>query len=293
MALAEKLMADAFNRPGFEVANHRTYVFLGDGCLMEGISHEACALAGVWKLNKLVALYDDNGISIDGAVAPWFGDDTTARFAAYGWNVVGPLDGHDVAAVDQAIASARACADRPTLVICRTTIGRGSPARAGTAKAHGESLGADEIELTRQAIGWPHAPFEVPAKLAEKWNTRQVGAAREASWRHVFEAYRTEHPDLAAEFERRMTGELPLDFEETLLTAMASFGQARETVATRKASQQVLTLLASSVPELLGGSADLTGSNLTDFPDCGAVRAGQSGGRHINYGVREFGMPRS
>ena len=290
MALAEKLMADAFNRPGFEVVDHRTYVFLGDGCLMEGISHEACGLAGVWKLNKLVALYDDNGISIDGAVQPWFGDDTAARFRAYGWNVVGPLDGHDVVEIGQALACAKACPDRPTLVICRTTIGRGSPGRAGTAKAHGEPLGADEIELTRQAIGWPHAPFEVPPEISRKWNARQLGAAREARWRQVFEAYRIEHPGLAAEYERRMVGELPLDFEETLLTAMASFGQSREAVATRKASQQVLTLLATKVPELLGGSADLTGSNLTDFPDCGAVRAGRPGGRHINYGVREFGM---
>ena len=290
MALAERLMSDAFNRPGYDVVDHRTYVFVGDGCLMEGISHEACALAGVWRLHKLVALYDDNGISIDGAVQPWFADDTSARFQAYGWNVVGPVDGHDVVAVGQAIAIAKECVDRPSLIICRTTIGRGSPGRAGTAKAHGEPLGAEEIRLSRQAIGWPHPPFEIPADIARKWDARELGARREAQWRQRFEAYRTEYPELAAEFERRVNGELPQDFEETLLAAMASFGQARESVATRKASQQVLSLLAPRVPELLGGSADLTGSNLTDFPECGAVRAGRPGGRHINYGVREFGM---
>ncbi len=290
MALAEKLMADAFNRPGHTVVDHRTYVFLGDGCLMEGISHEACALAGVWKLNKLIALHDDNGISIDGAVQPWFGDDTAQRFAAYGWNVIGAVDGHDVVAVGQALAQAKHCGDRPSFIVCRTTIGKGSPARAGTAKAHGEPLGIDEIRHTREAIDWPHAPFEVPAGVAARWNARELGATRESDWRRRFEAYRTEHPELAAEFERRVSGQLPADFEETLLGAMAQFGQARDAVATRKASQQVLGLLAPKLPELVGGSADLTGSNLTDFPGCGAVRAGHSGGRHINYGVREFGM---
>jgi transketolase len=290
MALAEKLMGDAFNRPGHTIVDHRTYVFLGDGCLMEGISHEACALAGVWKLNKLIALYDDNGISIDGAVQAWFGDDTAARFRAYGWNVLGPLDGHDAATVAEAIVQARACADRPSLIVCRTTIGKGSPGRAGSAKAHGEPLGAEEIGRTREAIDWPHEPFEIPAAVAARWNACERGAAHEAEWRRRFEAYRSEHAQLAREFERRMAGELPPDFEETLLAAMTQFGQARDAVATRKASQQVLALLAPKLPELLGGSADLTGSNLTDFPGCGAVRAGQPGGRHINYGVREFGM---
>ena len=290
MALAEKLLADEFNRPGHQVVDHRTYVFLGDGCLMEGISHEACSLAGVWRLNKLIALYDDNGISINGAVQHWFGDDSAARFAAYGWNVIGPVDGHDVAAVAQAIARAKACNDRPSFIICRTTIGKGSPGRAGTAKAHGEPLGAAEIRHTREAIDWPHAPFEIPAALAASWDAREAGAQREADWRRRFAAYRAEHPALAAEFERRLIGELPADFEEVSLTLMAKLGQSCDSIATRKASQQVLGWLGPALTELLGGSADLTGSNLTDFPGCGAVRAGQPGGRHINYGVREFGM---
>ncbi|MEW5834369.1 MAG: transketolase [Pseudomonadota bacterium] len=289
-ALAEKLLADQFNRPGHEVVDHHTYVFLGDGCLMEGVSHEACSLAGVWKLNKLIVLYDDNGISIDGAVQHWFGDNTAQRFAAYGWNVIGPLDGHDVVALGQAVAQAKASSDKPSFILCRTTIGKGSPNRAGTAKAHGEPLGAEEIRHTREALGWTHAPFEMPASIAQRWNARELGARREAEWRLRFEAYRSEYPELAAEFERRVVGALPSDFEETMLDVMARFGQAREAVASRKASQQVLGLLGPKVPELLGGSADLTGSNLTDFPGCGAVRAGESGGRHINYGVREFGM---
>ena len=289
-ALAEKLLADEFNRPGHRVMDHHTYVFLGDGCLMEGISHEACSLAAAWKLNKLVVLYDDNGISIDGPVAGWFVDDTPARFRAYGWNVMGPLDGHDVVAIGQAIAMAKESIDKPTLIVCRTTIGKGSPGRAGTAKAHGEPLGADEIRHTREAIGWPHAPFQVPAELRARWDARAIGAARESEWMQRFGAYRAEHPALAAEFTRRMAGELPRDFEATTLALLAEFGQVRETLATRKASQKVLATLAHKVPELLGGSADLTGSNLTDFPGCGAVRGGEKGGRHINYGVREFGM---
>jgi transketolase len=289
-ALAEKLLADEFNQPGHEIVNHHSYVFLGDGCLMEGISHEACALAGAWKLNKLIALYDDNGISIDGAVRGWFIDDTPARFRAYGWNVIGPLDGQSVADVGQAISQAKTSADKPTLIVCRTTIGKGSPAREGTAKAHGEPLGADEIALTRKALAWPHAPFEIPSPIAARWNAREAGAAREGQWNARFAAYRSAHPQLAAEFERRMAGDLPPDFEETLLAALTEFGQSREAVASRKASQKVLAMLAPKVPELLGGSADLTGSNLTDFPGCGAVRGGEKGGRHINYGVREFGM---
>ncbi len=289
-ALAEKLLADEFNRPGHVVVDHHSYVFLGDGCLMEGISHEACGLAAAWKLNKLIALYDDNGISIDGPVKNWFIDDTTARFRACGWNVIGPIDGHHVDAVDRAIAEARTSIDRPSLIVCHTTIGKGSPAREGTAKAHGEPLGVDEIGLTREAIAWPHAPFEIPASIAEQWDAAKLGAEREAQWQTRFESYRADHPALAAEFERRMSGDLPRDFEETMLTTMAEFGQSRETIATRKASQKVLATLAAKLPEMLGGSADLTGSNLTDFPGCGAVRGGEKGGRHINYGVREFGM---
>ena len=289
-ALAEKLLADEFNRPGHDIVNHHAYVFLGDGCLMEGISHEASALAAAWKLNKLIALYDDNGISIDGAVKGWFVDDTPARFRAYGWNVIGPLDGHSVREVGQAIAQARMSSDQPTLIVCRTTIGKGSPAREGSAKAHGEPLGADEIRSARVAIGWPHAPFEIPATIAARWNARDLGAAREAQWQQRFAAYRGAYPELADEFERRMKSDLPHDFEQTLLATMAEFGQSRETLASRKASQQVLALLTPKMPELLGGSADLTASNLTDFPGCGAVRGGEAGGRHINYGVREFGM---
>ena len=289
-ALAEKLLADEFNRPGHAIVDHHAFVFLGDGCLMEGISHEACALAAAWRLNKLVALYDDNGISIDGNVQGWFVDDTPARFRAYGWNVIGPIDGHDVAVVSQAIEQAKKSSNAPTLIVCRTTIGKGSPSRAGTAKAHGEPLGADEIRHTREAIGWPHAPFEIPADIAARWSATESGARREADWQARFDAYRAEHPALAADFERRMAGDLPRNFEQIRLQAMADFGQSRDTVATRKASQQVLARLAPAMPELLGGSADLTGSNLTDFPGCGAVRGGEKGGRHINYGVREFGM---
>jgi transketolase len=290
MALAEKLLGDEFNRPGHVIVDHHTYVFLGDGCLMEGISHEACSLAGAWKLNKLVALYDDNGISIDGAVQGWFVDDTPARLRAYGWHVIGPIDGHDVDAVSDALAQARHCTDQPTLIVCRTTIGRGSPARAGTAKAHGEPLGADEIRHTREAIQWPHAPFEIPAAIAARWDTRQAGAAHEAQWRARMASYRAAFPALADEFERRMVGALPNDFESTRARILAEFGHSGETLATRKASQKVLALLAPKLPELIGGSADLTGSNLTDFPGCGALRGGAKGGRHIHYGVREFGM---
>ncbi len=289
-ALAEKLLSDEFNRPGHTVVDHRSYVFLGDGCLMEGISHEACALAGAWKLNKLVALYDDNGISIDGAVQGWFVDDTPARFRAYGWNVIGPIDGHSVVDIEAAIAQAKACSDRPTLIDCRTTIGKGSPAREGSAKAHGEPLGADEIRHTREAIGWPHAPFEIPADLTVRWDARAAGAWRQAQWQARVDAYRVAHPALAAEFKRRLAGTMQGNFEAQAQDLVATFAQSRDSVATRKSSQQVLAALAPKLPELLGGSADLTGSNLTDFPGCGAVRGGQPGGRHINYGVREFGM---
>ena len=289
-ALAEKLLADEFNRPGHHIVDHHAYVFVGDGCLMEGISHEACSLAGAWQLNKLVVLYDDNGISIDGAVKGWFVDDTAARLRAYSWNVIGPIDGHDVLAIGQAIGEAKTSADKPTLIVCRTTIGRGSPGREGTARAHGEPLGAEEIRHTREGLGWTHPPFEIPAAAAAGWDGRERGAVREADWCARFEAYRSEHPALAAEFERRMSGALPADFEETRLAAMVRLGASCDAVATRKASQQAIALLAPRLPELLGGSADLTGSNLTDFPGCGAVRGGEQGGRHINYGVREFGM---
>ncbi len=294
MALAEKLLAAEFNRPGHTVVDHRTWVFMGDGCLMEGISHEACALAGAWRLNKLTALYDDNGISIDGAVTPWYVDDVTQRFAGYGWNVVGPVDGHDAAALDAAITAARASATRPTIVICKTTIGRGSPNRAGSAKAHGEPLGAQEIELTRAAIGWPHEPFVMPEAAYAAWDARAAGAAANEQWAEAFGSYQQAHPELAAEFLRRMKGELPAGFAQAAVAAIEAADARAENVASRKASQLALEVFTKLLPELLGGSADLTGSNLTNTTSTPALRFGDDGapndGRHVNYGVREFGM---
>ena len=294
MALAEKLLAAEFNRPGHTVVDHRTWVFMGDGCLMEGISHEACALAGAWRLNKLTALYDDNGISIDGAVTPWYVDDVTQRFAGYGWNVVGPVDGHDAAALDAAITAARASATRPTIVICKTTIGRGSPNRAGSAKAHGEPLGAQEIELTRAAIGWPHEPFVMPEAAYAAWDARAAGAAANEQWAEAFGSYQQAHPELAAEFLRRMKGELPAGFAQAAVAAIEAADARAENVASRKASQLALEVFTGLMPELLGGSADLTGSNLTNTTSTPALRFGDDGapndGRHVNYGVREFGM---
>ncbi len=282
MALAEKLLADEFNRPGHGIVDHRTYVFLGDGCLMEGISHEALSLAGVLGLDKLIALYDDNGISIDGAVAGWFRDDTPGRLRAYGWNVIGPIDGHDLDALDAALAAARRGNGKPTFILCRTTIGAGAPHRGGTAKAHGEPLGADEVAATRQALGWNHPPFEIPAEIRAQWDARARGAALHADWQRRFEAYRKAFPELAEVFMRRMVGALPADWAALRATVLAPFVQAKDSVATRKASQQVLAQLALCLPELAGGSADLTGSNLTDFPDAGP--------RYHHFGVREFGM---
>ena len=299
-ALAEKLLAAEFNRDGHSIVDHHTYVFLGDGCLMEGISHEAVALAGAWKLGKLIALYDDNGISIDGQVAPWFIDDTPERFKACGWNVIGPVDGHDAAAVSAAIAQAKQGGDKPTLIVCKTQIGKGSPNRANTAKAHGEPLGAEEIGLTRNAIGWAHAPFELPEAVYEAWNAKAAGAEREAAWNQKFAAYAAAFPDLAAEFERRTKGELPKHFDQTAVDTVLAAHTKAETVASRKASQIALEAFTAQLPELLGGSADLTGSNLTRTaatPDLrfgadGAVVKTEAGqiGRHVNYGVREFGM---
>ncbi len=300
MALAEKLLASEFNKPGHAIVDHRTYVFLGDGCLMEGISHEAVALAGAWKLNKLIALYDDNGISIDGQVAPWFIDNTPARFEACGWNVIRAVDGHDADAVDAAIAQAKQSADKPTLICCKTSIGKGSPNRANTAKAHGEPLGAEEIKLTREALGWSHEPFAIPKDVYAAWDAKDAGKAAEKAWDAQFAAYKKAFPAEAKEFVRRMKGELPKNFEQLVVdTAVAAHTKA-ETVASRKASQLALEAFTAALPELLGGSADLTGSNLTNtkstpnlrFDAAGAVvknEAGQ-GGRHINYGVREFGM---
>ncbi len=300
MALAEKLLANEFNRAGHQVVDHQTYVFLGDGCLMEGISHEASALAGAWKLNKLIALYDDNGISIDGQVAPWFVDDTPARFKAYGWQVIGPIDGHDVHAVDQAIATAKNSADKPTLIVCKTAIGKGSPNRANTAKAHGEPLGPEEIALTRAALGWDHAPFEIPAAVYDDWSAVATGADAQASWSTRFAAYQAAHPALASELLRRMKGDLPANFQQIAFDAIVAADTKAETVASRKASQIALGFFTAALPEMLGGSADLTGSNLTNTPSTPNLRVDAAGavsntaegvgGRHINYGVREFGM---
>jgi len=294
MALAEKLLAKEFNRDGHTIVDHHTYVFLGDGCMMEGVSHEAAALAGVWKLNKLIALYDDNGISIDGQVTPWFGDNTALRFVAYGWNVIGPIDGHDAAAVSEAIAKAKQSDNQPTLIICKTAIGHGSPHRANTAKAHGEPLGAEEVQLTREALGWTHEPFVIPQEVADDWNASARGIAAQEAWERKFEAYRATHPALAAEFERRMKGELPQNFAQVVVDAAVLAHTKAETVATRKASQLALETYTAALPELLGGSADLTGSNLTNTSHTPSLRfdadGNGNGGRHINYGVREFGM---
>ena len=300
MALAEKLLAAEFNREGHTIVDHHTYVFLGDGCLMEGISHEACSLAGAWKLGKLIALYDDNGISIDGQVAPWFADNTAERFKAYHWNVIGPVDGHDAAAIDKAIAQAKKSASQPTLIICKTHIGKGSPNRQGTSKAHGEPLGADEIALTRQALGWQHGPFEIPDEVYAAWDAKAIGVKAEAQWDAAFAAYAKAYPELAAEFARRMAGELPASFQQVAVDAAMHAHERAETVASRKASQQALQALTAALPELLGGSADLTGSNLTQTAATAPLRMNAQGevektkdgqiGRHINYGVREFGM---
>ena len=306
-ALAEKLLAAEFNRPKHHIVDHHTFVFMGDGCLMEGISHEACALAGAWKLNKLIALYDDNGISIDGQIDPWFADDTAKRFAAYQWNVIGPIDGHDVNAVDKAIAQAKKSADKPSIIICKTHIGKGSPNRANTAKAHGEPLGEDEIALTRKQIGWNHAPFDIPQEVYAAWNGVQAGTAAELDWDTRFAAYRAAYPDLAHSFLRRMAGDLPAGFDALIADALKATDAKAETVATRKASQLALEVLTAALPEMLGGSADLTGSNLTNtshtqalrFDAKGAVVLAEGAAQgdaaldkrfHINYGVREFGM---
>ena len=289
MALAEKLLAAEFNHGDARIVDHHTYVFLGDGCLMEGISHEACALAGTWQLGKLIALYDDNGISIDGQVRGWFTDDTAARFRAYGWQVIGPIDGHDVDAVDRALTEAKANTSQPSFILCRTVIGKGAPTRAGTAKAHGEALGADELAKTREALGWTHAPFEIPADIRARWDARAAGAAHEQAWNERFAAYEASDGEAAREFRRRLAGDLPADFGERAAQLVANANAKQETVATRKASQYAIEALAPAVPEMLGGSADLTHSNLTLWKGAPLLE-GAGTGRHISYGVREFGM---
>ena len=288
MALAEKLLAEEFNRPGHQVVDHYTYVFLGDGCLMEGISHEVCSLAGTLKLNKLIALWDDNGISIDGKVVAWFNEDTPKRFEAYGWNVIRDVDGHNAEVVASAIAKAKQ-SDKPTLICCKTAIGQGSPNMAGSDKVHGSPLGAAEIAATRIALNWPYAPFEIPQDLYEAWDFKKRGQAAEHEWNKAFQAYRSKYPELASELQRRMQGDLSQDFSATLDAYLKSCEAKAETIATRKASQNAIEALAPVLPEFMGGSADLTGSNLTNWSTCKPVRSDQWG-NHINYGVREFGM---
>jgi len=289
MALAERLLAAEFNRPGFELVDHYTYVSVGDGCLMEGISHEACSLAGTLALGKLVTLYDDNRISIDGEVQGWFRDDTPRRFEAYGWHVIPKVDGHDVGAVDRAIRAAKAVADKPSLICCQTVIGKGSPKRAGTAKAHGEALGAEEVAATRAAIGWTHLPFEIPQSVYRGWDAKERGAALERAWNEKLVAYEKAHPELGCEFRRRVAGELPDSWSAHCSALLDQVASKAESIATRKASQNAIEGLAPVLPELVGGSADLTGSNLTQWSGSRTVGT-QGGGNYLFYGVREFGM---
>ena len=289
MAMAEKLLAAEFNKPGHEIVDHRTYVFLGDGCLMEGISHEACALAGTWGLGKLTAFWDDNGISIDGHVEGWFTDDTPKRFEAYGWHVVPNVNGHDPEALHAAINAAKAVTDKPSLICCKTVIGAGSPNKQGTHDVHGAPLGDIEIGLTRPHIGWHFGPFEIPKEVYEVWDAKAKGADWEATWNQKFEHYAKAFPAAAAEFKRRMANQLPAQWAEHAAQAIAAANEKGETVATRKASQLAINALAPALPEFLGGSADLTGSNLTNWSGCKHV-SGKSTGNYISYGVREFGM---
>ncbi len=289
MALAERLLASAFNRPGHAIVDHHTYVFLGDGCLMEGISHEACALAGTLGLGKLIACYDDNGISIDGHVQGWFTDDTPKRFEAYGWHVIPHIDGHDVAAVDAAIKAAQAVTDRPSLLCCKTIIGKGAPTKAGTEHVHGAALGEKEVAGTRAALGWNHPPFEIPDTIYAGWSARECGALLEADWNAKFAAYRAAFPELAAEFVRRMAGDLPAEFHAKALAFLAAQAAKAETVATRKASQQSIEAFAPLLPEMLGGSADLTGSVFTNWTGSTLV-ARDKPGNYVSFGVREFAM---
>ena len=297
MALAEKLLAQEFNREDEDVSHHivdhHTYAFLGDGCMMEGISHEACALAGTLRLSKLVAFYDDNGISIDGHVEGWFTDDTPKRFEAYGWHVIPSVDGHNPAAIEAALVEAKKQGalphGKPTLICCKTVIGMGSPNKAGTHDVHGAALGAAEVSATREQLGWTAPPFDIPDEIAIAWNAVERGAAAERAWRHRFEAYRTQYPLEAAEFERRMAGDLLPAFADKLPEVLEAIAAKADAYATRKASQNALDVLAPLVPEFFGGSADLTGSNLTNFKGC--VKAGRDAwGNHMSYGVREFGM---
>ncbi|MGE5103329.1 MAG: transketolase [Betaproteobacteria bacterium] len=289
MALSERVLAATFNRPGHAIIDHYTYVFAGDGCLMEGISHEACSLAGTLGLGKLIVFYDDNGISIDGPTAGWFTDDTPRRFAAYGWHVVPNVGGHDVEAVSAAIAKGKAETSRPTLICCKTIIGKGAPTKAGTAETHGAALGEREVAATRAALGWTHAPFVVPQPIYDAWNAKARGERLEAAWSASFAAYAREHPDLAAEFERRMAGRLPSTFADTARQLIERQNERAESIATRKASQQAIEAFAHALPEMIGGSADLTGSVFTNWSGSIAVTESPTG-NYVNFGVREFAM---
>ena len=292
MALAESLLATEFNKPDAKIVDHHTYVFVGDGCLMEGISHEACSLAGVLKLNKLIAFYDDNGISIDGEVVHWFHDDTPKRFEAYGWNVVPNVVGHDVDAVDAAIKQAK-LSDKPTLICCKTVIGEGAPTKAGSHDSHGAPLGEKEIAGAREKLGWKWEPFVIPSEVYAAWDAKEAGAQNESEWNKAFAAYQTKYPQEAAEFTRRMAKQLPADWAQKAQAIIAGANERAETIATRKASQQAIEGLSTVLPELLGGSADLTGSNLTNWKAAKPVRVnaeGRAAGNYVNYGVREFGM---
>ncbi|MBG0845338.1 transketolase [Pseudomonas chengduensis] len=289
-AIAEKVLGAQFNREGHNIVDHNTYVFLGDGCMMEGISHEVCSLAGTLGLGKLIAFYDDNGISIDGEVEGWFTDDTPKRFEAYGWQVIRNVDGHDAEEIKMAIETARKSVDQPTLICCKTTIGFGSPNKQGKEECHGAPLGNDEIALTRAALGWNHGPFEIPAEIYAEWDAREAGAAAEAAWNDKFAAYAAAHPELAAEFKRRIAGELPADFAEKAAAYIKDVAEKGETIASRKASQNALNAFGPLLPEFLGGSADLAGSNLTLWKGCKGVSAEDASGNYMFYGVREFGM---
>jgi len=288
-AMAEKLLANEFNKPGHDVVDHHTYAFLGDGCLMEGVSHEACALAGTWGLGKLIAFWDDNGISIDGHIDGWYTDDTAKRFESYGWHAIRDVDGHNPDAIEKAIQEAKKITDQPTMICCKTIIGKGSPNKSGTHNCHGAALGEDEVALVRKEIGWDHAPFVIPQDVYDGWNQKEKGQAREAAWNTKFDAYSKEFPDLASELKRRMSNELPANWKKISEDLIKDANAKAEKLATRKASQNVITSLAEFLPEFVGGSADLTGSNLTSCPSFEHV-SGKKPGNYISYGVREFGM---
>jgi transketolase len=290
MALAEKMLAACFNRPGHTLVDHYTYAFVGDGCRMEGVSHEVCSLAGTLRLGKLIAVYDDNGISIDGEVQGWFTDDTARRFEAYGWQVFTDVDGHDAGAIAAALRAAREDRERPSLLICRTVIGKGAPNKQGTEAAHGSALGVAEVAAAREALGWPHPPFHVPAEIYAAWDARVRGAAAEADWQRRLAAYREAFPAEAAEFERRVRGELPQDFDAAVAAYVRTCQEKGETVASRKASQNAIQAIAPLLPELTGGSADLAGSNLTLWKQARGITGDDASGNYVYYGVREFGM---